>query len=68
VKRIGQDFRHPDQAGPHIPDEEQLHGAEQQGAKADDQPDLTDVLDEGGTIAVPWKNPEQRRTHPEQRR
>jgi hypothetical protein len=28
MKRIGQDFRHPDQAGPDVADEEQLHGAE----------------------------------------
>jgi hypothetical protein len=68
VKGISQDFRHPDQAGPDIPDEEQLHGAKQQPAEADNQPDLPDVLYEGGTIGVRRKNPEQRRLPPQQRR
>jgi hypothetical protein len=59
VKWIGQDLRHPDQAGPDVPDEEELHGAEQETAKADNQPDLADVLDEGSAIGVIRKNPEQ---------
>src|SRR5271163_643006 len=58
VKRIGQDFRQPDQAGLDVPDEEELHGAEQQSSKADNQPDLADVLDEDGAIGVRRKNPE----------
>jgi len=68
VKGISQDFCHPDQAGHHIPDKEQLDGAKQQGTKADDQPDLPDVLDEGCAISVRRKNSEQRRVPPQQRR
>jgi hypothetical protein len=68
VKGISQDFRHPDQAGPDIPDEEQLHGAEQQRAEADNQPDLADMLYESGTISVCRKNSEQRRLQLQQRR
>jgi len=67
VKGIRQDFRHPDQAGADIPDEEQLHGAEQQRAKADNQPDLPDMLYESGTIGVRRKNAEQCRLPPQQR-
>jgi hypothetical protein len=62
VKWIGQDFRHPHQAGLHVPDEEQLHGAEQESAKADNQPDLADMLDEDRSIGIGWKNPEKGRT------
>jgi len=68
VKGISQDFRHPDQASSDIPDEEQLHGAEQQRAKADNQPDLPDMLYESGTIGVRRKNAEQCRLPPQQRR
>jgi len=62
VKRIGEDFRHPDQTSLDVPDEEQLHGTKQQGAKADHQPDLADVLDKGAAIGMRRINPEQRRT------
>ena len=45
VERIGEYFCHPYQAGADIANEKQLHGTEQQAAKADAQPDLTNVLD-----------------------
>src|SRR5215831_17372523 len=40
VEGVGQDLGHPDEAGLYVADEEQLHGAEQQAAAADHQPDL----------------------------
>jgi hypothetical protein len=61
VKRIGEDFRHPHQTRTDVPDEKQLQGAKQQGAKADDQPDLADMLDESAAIGMRGINPKQRR-------
>src|SRR6185437_2248024 len=38
VEGVGQDLRHPDEAGLDIADEEEMHGAEQKPADADRQP------------------------------
>ena len=37
VERIGEDLGHPHQSGLHALDEEQVHGAEQQTAEAEEQ-------------------------------
>jgi hypothetical protein len=66
VEGIGQYFCHPYQAGADIANEKQLHGAEQQAAEADAQPDLTNVLHDGRAIGVRRENPEQRGTPPQQ--
>jgi hypothetical protein len=66
VEGIGQYFCHPYQAGSDIANEKQLHGAEQQAAKADAQPDLTDVLHDGSAIGVRRENPKQGGTQPQQ--
>jgi len=66
VEGIGQYFCHPYQAGADIANEKQLHGAEQQAAKADAQPDLTDVLHDGSAIGVRRENPKQGGTQPQQ--
>jgi hypothetical protein len=68
MKGIGQDFGHPNQPRLHVPDEKQLNGPEQQGAKTDHQPDLPDVLNEGGMIRVCRENPEECWTYPKQGR
>ena len=46
VERVGEDLRQPHEAGLHVPQEEQMHRAEQQRADADDQPDLAHVAHE----------------------
>ena len=40
VERVGDDLGDPHEPGLHVPQEEQVHGAEQQAAEADGQPDL----------------------------
>ena len=67
VERIGQNFGHPDQARLHVADEEQLNSPEQQGAKTDHQPNLANMLNEGGMIRMSRENPKERGTYPKQR-
>ena len=46
VERVGEDLGHPHEAGLHVLDEEQLHGAEQQAADADASQSCADVAQE----------------------
>jgi len=68
VERVGDDFRQPHQAGLHILQEKQLHGAEQQRTDADDQPDFTHMPYELGTRGVRRKNAEAARIEPQHQR
>ena len=68
VERVGEDFGHPHQPGLHVLDEEQVHGAEQQAADADDQPDQRHVAHEFGRIGVRLEEAEQRRIEVERER
>jgi glutamate-1-semialdehyde 2,1-aminomutase len=46
VKGIGEDLRQPHQRGPHVPQEEQLDGAQDDRERPDGQPHQRDVMDE----------------------
>ena len=61
VERVGEDLGHPHQSGLHVLDEEQVHGAEQQTADADSQPDQADVVHEFAGSRVRLEDAEQRR-------
>ena len=68
VERVGEDLRRPDQPGLHVLQEEQLHGAEQQAAEADDEPDLRHVADVFAGIGMRLEDAEQRRIEIERQR
>ena len=50
VKRIGEDFCQPYQPGLHVFQKEQMHGAEQQAADTDYQPQLGGFIDEAAAV------------------
>jgi len=56
VKGVGDDLGEPHQTRLHILDEEQLHGAEQQCAQADHEPDHAHIADEVGLGGVIVEN------------
>jgi len=51
VERIGEDFGRPNQPGLHVFQEKQLHGAKDQCARADEQPEFTHVTQELHAVA-----------------
>ena len=59
MERVGEDLRHPDQAGLHVLDEEQVHGPEQQAAHSEDQPYLPYMRDELGGARMRLEQAEQ---------
>ena len=65
VERVGEDLGHPHQAGLHVLQEEQVHGAEQQAADAERQPDHADVAARSRRQSLRrLDQPEQRRIEP----
>jgi glutamate-1-semialdehyde 2,1-aminomutase len=61
MERVGEDLRHPHQAGLDVLDEEQMHGPEQEAAYAEDQPDLSHMRDELGGARMRLEQAEQGR-------
>src|SRR5262249_33241619 len=60
VERVGEDLGHPDQAGPNAAQEEEMHGAEEEPANANEQPDEPDLVEPLGEVLGGFEDPPER--------
>ncbi|WP_382327129.1 hypothetical protein ACFJGX_22740 [Hydrogenophaga sp. UC242_50] len=68
MERVGEDLGHPHQAGLHVSDEEQVHGAEQQAAHAQREPQRAHLADERHAVRVRLEQAEHAGSGPHQQR